>query len=81
MKKVSVDAGVLDVKFQSQNMDIVFLLDNEKYLQVLQAEDMYSKRGSIFFDQCHTFFKGKSFNSDHEILAHLIPSVMFVLRK
>ena len=70
MKKVSVDAGVLDVKFYSQNMDIVFLLDNEKYLQVLQAEDMYSKRGSIFFDQCHTFFKGKLFNGDHKILAH-----------
>ena len=65
MKKVSVDAGVLDVKFQSQNMDIVFLLDNEKYLQVLQAEDMYSKRVSIFLDQCHTFFKGKLFNGDH----------------
>ena len=65
MKKVSVDAGVLDVKFQSQNMDIVFLLDNEKYLQVLQAEDMYSKRVSIFFDQCHTFFKGKLFNGGH----------------
>ena len=63
MKKVSVDAGVLDVKFYSQNMDIVFLLDNEKYLQVLQAEDMYSKRVSIFFDQCHTFFKGKLFTS------------------
>ena len=65
MKKVSVDAGVLDVKFYSHNMDIVFLLDNEKYLQVLQAEDMYSKSGSIFFDQCHTFFKGKLFNGDH----------------
>ena len=65
MKKVSVDAGVLDVKFCSQNMDIVFLLDNEKYLQVLQAEDTYSKRGSIFFDQCHTFFKGNLFKGDH----------------
>ena len=65
MKKVSVDAGVLDVKFYSKNMDIAFLLDNEKYLQVLQAEDTYSKRDSIFFDQCHTFFKGKLFNGDH----------------